>query len=103
MSLDYRPLHDRILVCVERNNREEKSPGGILIPQIVHNKYEYGTIVAVGPGRITESGVRLPMESKVGDRVVLNKYTGHEIPFQDQVYVIVTDKDVLAVVEERKA
>ena len=75
MGLNVRPLHDRILV--ERMTEEEKTAGGIIIPDTAKEKPQQGKIVATGKGRILEDGKTLPLEVKVGDKILFGKYSGH--------------------------
>jgi len=95
MSL--RPLSDRILV--ERVAEDEKTKGGIIIPDTAKEKPAEGKIVATGNGRMGEDGKLLPMDVKVGDRVLFSKYGGTEVKIEGIDYVIMRQDDVLGVVE----
>lgn len=95
MSL--RPLQDRILV--ERVEETEKTKGGIIIPDTAKEKPAEGKIVAVGNGRIGEDGKVIPMELKVGDRVLFSKYGGTDVKIDGIDYLIMRQDDVLGVVE----
>ncbi len=95
MSL--RPLQDRILV--ERVEEDEKTDGGIIIPDTAKEKPAEGQVVAVGKGRAGEDGNILPMELKVGDRVLFSKYGGTEVKIDGKDYLIMRQDDVLGVIE----
>ena len=95
MSL--RPLSDRILV--ERVEEDEKTKGGIIIPDTAKEKPAEGKVVATGNGRLGEDGKLLPMDVKVGDRVLFSKYGGTEVKIDGIDYLIMRQDDVLGVVE----
>ncbi len=95
MSL--RPLSDRILV--ERVEEDEKTKGGIIIPDTAKEKPAEGKVVATGNGRMGEDGKLLPMDVKVGDRVLFSKYGGTEVKIDGVDYLIMRQDDVLGVVE----
>ncbi len=95
MSL--RPLQDRILV--ERVEEDEKTKGGIIIPDTAKEKPAEGKVVAAGNGRIGEDGKALPMELKVGDRILFSKYGGTDVKIDGNDYLIMRQDDVLGVVE----
>jgi chaperonin GroES len=95
MSL--RPLSDRILV--ERVAEDQKTKGGIIIPDTAKEKPAEGKVVATGNGRMGEDGKLLPMDVKVGDRVLFSKYGGTEVKIEGTDYVIMRQDDVLGVVE----
>tara|TARA_B100000614_G_C14371625_1_gene421608 strand:- start:368 stop:655 length:288 start_codon:yes stop_codon:yes gene_type:complete len=95
MSL--RPLSDRILV--ERVEEDEKTKGGIIIPDTAKEKPAEGKVVATGNGRMGEDGKLLPMDVKVGDRVLFSKYGGTEVKIDGIDYLIMRQDDVLGVVE----
>ena len=95
MSL--RPLSDRILV--ERVEEDEKTKGGIIIPDTAKEKPAEGKIVATGNGRMGEDGKLLPMDVKVGDRVLFSKYGGTEVKIDGSDYLIMRQDDVLGVIE----
>jgi len=94
-----RPLHDRILI--ERIEEEVKK-GGIIIPDTAKEKPQQGKVIAVGPGRIDESGKRIPLDVKKGDIILFGKYSGNEIRIGDEEYLIIREEDVLGVVEKEK-
>ena len=94
-----RPLQDRILV--ERIEEEVKK-GNIIIPDTAKEKPQQGKIIAVGPGRIDESGKRVPMDVKKGDIILFGKYSGNEIKVNDKELLIMREEDVLAVIEKKE-
>ena len=97
MAMTVHPLSDRILV--KRLEEEEMKRGGIIIPDTAKEKPQQGEVIAVGPGRFDESGKRVPMEVKKGDRILIGKYSGSEIKVGDQDYVILREDEILAVIE----
>jgi len=92
-----RPLNDRILV--KRLEEEEKTKGGIIIPDSAKEKPAEGEVVAVGPGRRNEKGDVVPMQLKKGDRVLFSKYGGTDVKLDGQDYLIMREDDVLGVIE----
>ena len=96
-KLKIRPLHDRIIV--KRLEEEEKTKGGIIIPDSAKEKPQEGEVFAVGNGKILDSGKSLPLEVKVGDKILFSKYSGTEIKLDDQEYLIMNEGDVQAIVE----
>jgi chaperonin GroES len=98
-SLKMRPLADRVIV--EPLEQEEKTASGILLPETAKEKPQEGLIVAVGPGRWDEDGKkRVEMEVALNDKVVFAKYSGTEIKLDDKKYLIMSEKDILAVLEK---
>ena len=97
-KLKFRPLHDRVVV--RRIEAEAKSAGGIIIPDTVKEKPQEGEVIAVGPGRF-EEGNRVPMDVKVGDKVIYSKYGGTEVTVDGEDYLILSARDVLAVVGKK--
>lgn len=91
------PLYDRILV--RRIGSEEKTKGGIIIPDTATEKPQEGEVVAVGTGRILEDGKVVPLEVKKGDKILFSKYGGNEIFIEGQEYLILEESDILAVVK----
>jgi len=91
-----KPLHDRVLV--KRMEAEEKVKGGIIIPDTAKEKPLEGKVVAIGAGRLDEDGKRIPLEVKVGDRVLIGKYAGTEIKIEDKEHVIVREEEILGIV-----
>jgi chaperonin GroES len=96
VSIDIRPLHDRVLV--KRIETTEQVRGGIIIPDTAKEKPQEAEVFAVGPGKLLEDGKRSPMDVKAGDRVLMGKYSGSEIKLNDQDYVILREDEILAVV-----
>ncbi|MFN3695872.1 MAG: co-chaperone GroES [Pseudobdellovibrio sp.] len=96
-ELGVRPLHDRILV--RRTAEEEKTAGGLFIPDTAKEKPQRGEIVAAGKGRITEDGKVLPLEVKVGDKILFSKYAGTEIKFDGTEFLMMREEDVLGIVQ----
>ena len=92
-----RPLQDRILV--QRVAEEEKTKGGIIIPDTAKEKPAEGKIVSVGKGKLDENGKRIAVEVKKGDRILFGKYSGTEVKIEDQEYLIMREEDVLGIIE----
>jgi chaperonin GroES len=95
--MNLKPLHDRIIV--EAAAKEEKTAGGIILPDTAQEKPLKGTVLAVGPGKRLDSGTLAPMDVKVGDTVIYGKYSGTEVTIDGNDYVILRADDVLAVLE----
>jgi chaperonin GroES len=95
MGLNVRPLHDRILV--KRMTEEEKTAGGIIIPDSAKEKPQQGEIIATGKGRIMEDGKTLPLEVKKGDKILFSKYAGTELKLDGNEYLMMREEDVLGV------
>jgi chaperonin GroES len=95
-----KPLGDRIVV--KPIAEEERTKGGIVLPDTAKEKPQEAEVVAVGPGARNEKGDRIPMEVKVGDRVIYAKYAGTEFKQDDEEYLILRESDVLAVVERER-
>jgi chaperonin GroES len=93
-----RPLHDRILV--QRLEEEEKTSGGIIIPDSAKEKPIEGKVVAVGNGKIMENGEVKPLDVKVGDKVLYGKYAGTEVKIGGEEYLIMREDDVLGIIED---
>jgi chaperonin GroES len=92
-----RPLHDRLIV--RRIDEEEKTAGGIIIPDTAKEKPQEGRVIAVGPGKVNEEGEVTPLDVKKGDRVLFSKYAGTEIQLEGVEHLIIREDDVLAVLE----
>ena len=98
-STTFRPLHDRVVV--RRVESEAKTKGGIIIPDTAKEKPQEGEVVAVGPGRWDEDGEkRIPLDVAEGDTVIYSKYGGTEIKYNGEEYLILSARDVLAVVSK---
>lgn len=92
-----RPLHDRVIV--KRVEEEEVTKGGIIIPDTAKEKPIEGKIVAVGKGKVTEDGKKLPLEVKKGDRILFGKYAGTEIQIDGEENLIMREDDIVAIIE----
>ena len=92
-----RPLHDRILV--KRIEEGEVRKGGIIIPDTAKEKPQEGKVVAVGNGKVTEEGKKIPLDVKAGDKILFGKYSGSEVKIDDKEYLILREEDVLAILE----
>jgi len=90
-----RPLHDRVLV--KRVDEEEVRRGGIIIPDTAKEKPQEGKVMAVGTGKVTEDGKKIPLDVKAGDRILFGKYSGSEVKINDQEYLIMKEEDVLGI------
>jgi len=93
-----RPLDDRIVV--KQSEAQEKTPGGIYLPDTAKEKPQIGKVVAVGPGRLLDDGKRNRMSVKKNDKVIYTKYMGNDIEIDGEKYVILKESDVLGIVEE---
>ncbi|HQL01737.1 MAG TPA: co-chaperone GroES [Smithellaceae bacterium] len=93
-----RPLQDRIIV--KRLEEETKTKGGIIIPDTAKEKPIEGKIIAVGKGKVTEEGKVLPLDVKVGDKVLFSKYGGTEVKIDGEEYLIMREDDILGVIEK---
>ncbi|NJC87937.1 MAG: co-chaperone GroES [Desulfuromonas sp.] len=98
--MDIRPLHDRIIV--ERLEEETKTAGGIIIPDTAKEKPQQGKVIAVGKGKKTEDGKVLPLDVKVGDKILFGKYAGTEIKIEGKEFLMMREEDVLGVIEGGK-
>ena len=95
MALKVKPLSDRVVV--EPAPAEDVSTGGIILPDTAQEKPQQGTVVAAGPGKVSDSGKTVAMEVKKGDRVLYGKYSGTEFSFEGTEYLIMRESDILAV------
>lgn len=95
------PLNDRVLV--KRIEQREEVRGGIIIPDTAKEKPQEAEVVAVGPGKLDESGDRLPMTVRVGDRVLIGKYAGTDIKLDDEDHTILREDEILAMIEKKKS
>lgn len=96
--MKFRPLHDRILV--ERLESEEKSAGGIVLPDTAKEKPHQGKVIAVGTGKRTEDGKVAPLEVKEGERILFGKYAGSDIKMEGKEYLILKEDEVYGVIQE---
>lgn len=95
--MNIKPLQDRVVV--KRIEEPQKTKGGIIIPDTAKEKPSEGEVVAVGNGRVTNDGKNIPMELKVGDKVLFSKYGGHELKIDGEEYIIMGQDDIYAIVE----
>ena len=96
MSVSIKPLEDRILV--RTLEAEQTTASGLVIPDTAKEKPQEGEVLAVGPGRIDDSGNRVPLDIAVGDKVIYSKYGGTELKYDGQEYLLLSARDVLAIV-----
>src|SRR5580704_1928845 len=99
--MKFRPLHDRVVI--ERVDAEAKTAGGIIIPDTAQEKPQEGKVIAVGPGGRDENGKLIPIELKVGDRILFGKWSGTEVKIDGIDYLIMKESDVMGVLEETHA
>ena len=95
--MKFRPLHDRVVV--RRLEQEEKTAGGIIIPDTAKEKPQEGEVVAVGPGARDERGVLQPLELKAGDRVLFGKWSGTEVKIDGEELMIMKESDIMGIIE----
>lgn len=91
-----KPLADRVVV--KSSEPEEKTSGGIILPDTAKEKPQEGTVIAVGPGKISENGTKVTMEVKVGDKILYGKYSGTEVTIDGVEHLIMRESDILAVI-----
>jgi chaperonin GroES len=91
-----RPLGDRVVI--QAIEREAVTPSGILLPDTVKEKPQEGNVIAVGPGKLLDNGERVPLEVKAGDRVLYSKYSGTEFTLDGNEYLVVSERDLLAII-----
>lgn len=92
-----RPLQDRVIV--KRLEEEEKTKGGIIIPDSAKEKPQEGKVIAVGKGKVTEEGKVIPLDVKVGDRILFGKYSGTEVKIDGEEHLIMREEDILGIIE----
>ena len=97
--MKFRPLGDRILVK-RVEEEEQKSPGGIIIPDTAKEKPQRGVVSAVGKGALNEKGERIAMEIKVGDEVLFGKYSGNDVKIDNDEYLILKESEVLGIIDK---
>ena len=95
----FRPLHDRVVV--KRIDAEEKTKGGIIIPDTAKEKPQQGKVYAVGAGKVKEDGSRQPLDVKDGDTILFGKYSGQEIKIDGEEYLIMREDEILAVLDSK--
>jgi len=93
-----KPLNDRVLVL--RIGEEEKTSGGIIIPDTAKEKPQEGKVVAVGPGKLNEEGKKIALDVKAGDKILFGKYSGTEIKIDGVEHLIMREEDILAIIEK---
>ena len=96
--MNFRPLHDRVLV--RRIEAEEKTAGGIIIPDTAKEKPQEGRVIAVGNGKVSEDGKKIPLDVKSGDRILFGKYSGSEVKIDGEEHIILREDDILAVLDK---
>ena len=96
-KLKIRPLHDRIIV--KRLEEEQKTKGGIIIPDSAKEKPQEGEVLAVGNGKVLDDGKKVPLDVKVGDKILFSKYSGTDIKIDGEEYLIIKEDDVQAIVD----
>jgi chaperonin GroES len=96
--MKFRPLHDRVVI--ERIDAEAKTAGGIIIPDTAKEKPQQGKVIAVGPGGRDENGKLIPIDVKVGDRILFGKWSGTEVKIDGVEYLIMKESDIMGVLVE---
>jgi chaperonin GroES len=99
--MKFRPLHDRVVV--KRIDAEEKSAGGIIIPDAAKEKPSQGEVIAVGPGGRDEAGKLVPLDVQIGNRVLFGKWSGTEVKIDGVEYLIMKESDIMGILEETQA
>lgn len=99
--MNIHPLHDRVVL--KRADRDQRSAGGILIPDTAGEKPAKGHVVAVGQGKVLDNGEVRPMSLKVGDRVLFGKYSGTEVKLNGEELIVAREEDIMAVLEDARA
>jgi chaperonin GroES len=99
--MKFRPLHDRVVI--ERIDAEAKTAGGIIIPDTAKEKPQEGKVIAVGPGGRDESGKLIPIDVRVGDRILFGKWSGTEVKIDGVEYLIMKESDIMGVLVEAEA
>src|SRR5947209_1054267 len=99
--MKFRPLHDRVVI--ERIDAEAKSAGGIIIPENAREKPQQGKVLAIGSGGRDESGKLIPIDVKIGDRILFGKWSGTEVEIGDVEYLIMKESDIMGVLVEAEA
>ena len=98
MSVSIKPLEDRIVV--KTLEAETTTASGLVIPDSAKEKPQEGEVLAIGPGRIDDNGQRVPLDVKVGDKVIYSKYGGTEVKYHGEEYLVLSARDVLAIIEK---
>ena len=97
-KVKFRPLHDRVVV--RRLEGEEKTKGGIIIPDTAKEKPQQGKIIAVGKGKVNEDGKVMPLDVKVGDTILFGKYSGQTVKVEGEELLVMREEDVMGVIEK---
>ena len=97
MAVNIRPLHDRVIV--QRLNEEEKSTGGIIIPDSAKEKPQHAKVIRAGNGRRLDDGTIVPLDVKAGDKILFGKYSGSEVKMDGEEYLILREDEILAVLD----
>jgi len=96
--MKFKPLRDRVFVKFSKE--EEKTVGGLYIPDSAKEKPQKGVVIEVGPGRITDDGKHQPLEVKVGDTILFDKYSGSKVNIDEEEYLIIREEDILGIIEK---
>ena len=99
--MKFRPLHDRVLV--RRIEKEEKTAGGIIIPDTAKEKPMEGEVIATGSGARQEDGKVIPLDVKAGDRILFGKWSGTEVKFNGQEYLVMKESDIMGIIDSKAA
>jgi chaperonin GroES len=100
-KMKFRPLHDRVLV--RRIEQEEKTAGGIIIPDTAKEKPMEGEVIATGSGARQEDGKVIPLDVKAGDRILFGKWSGTEVKFNGQEYLVMKESDIMGIIDSKAA
>ncbi len=95
--MNLRPLHDRVVV--RRQEEEQTSPGGIVLPDSATEKPIRGEVIAIGKGKLLENGDVRPLDVSVGDKILFGKYSGTEVKIEDTEYLVMREDDIMAIIE----
>ena len=98
--MSFKPLGDRVVV--EHVEQADRSAGGVFLPDTAKEKPQEGKVIAIGSGRTLDNGTKVPMEVKVGDRILYSKYSGSEVKIDGKEYLIISEKDILAILTDAK-
>ena len=96
--MKFKPLRDRVFV--KYTSEEEKTAGGLYIPDAAKEKPQKGVVIEVGTGRVTDDGKHQPMEVKVGDTILFDKYSGSKVKIDEEEYLIIREEDILGIIEK---
>jgi chaperonin GroES len=94
--MKFKPLRDRVFV--KYTSEDEKTAGGLFIPDSAKEKPQKGVVIEVGPGKVTDDGKRQPLEVKVGDTILFDKYSGSKVKIDDEEYLIISEDDILGII-----